>query len=163
MDFKEIFSLSFDALKDRKVRSVLTILMVVVGSSLMVGLNGLSAGQSAFVNQQLNQLASNVLFVSSGQRDFRSDTSAASIVINSVVESKIKSLPYVEDVIPEYTGSVQLFSQGNTVRSSVLAMDPQKLTVIVPNVQFVDGSSTRPNDRSAMLVGDSIANPPGST
>jgi len=163
MDFKEIFSLSFDALKDRKVRSVLTILMVVVGSSLMVGLNGLSAGQSAFVNQQLNQLASNVLFVSSGQRDFRSDTSAASIVINSVVESKIKSLPYVEDVIPEYTGSVQLFSQGNTVRSSVLAMYPQKLTVIVPNVQFVDGSSTRPNDRSAMLVGDSIANPPGST
>ncbi len=163
MDTKEFFLLSFDALKDRKVRSVLTILMVVVGSSLMVGLNGLSAGQSAFVNQQLNQLASNVLFVGSGQRDFRSDTAANSIVINTVVEDKIKSLPYVEDVIPEYTGSVQIFSQGNTLRSSVLALDPQKLTVIVPNVKFVDGSSVRSNDRSAMIVGDSVANPPGST
>jgi putative ABC transport system permease protein len=163
MHLKESFSLSFDALNDRKVRSILTILMVVVGSSLMVGLNGLSAGQSAFVNRQLNQLATNVLFVSSGQHDFRSDTAAASIIINSVTVSKFRSLPYVQDVVPEYTGSIQIFSQGNTIRSSVLAMDPQKLTVIVPNVQFVDGSTIKPNDRSALIVGDSIANPPGST
>jgi putative ABC transport system permease protein len=160
---KEIYSLSFDALNDRKVRSVLTILMVVVGSSLMVGLNGLSAGQSAFVNQQLNNLATNVLFVGSGQQNFRSETATASIIINSVTVSQIKSLPYVQDVVPEYTGSVSIKSQGNTIRSSVLALNPQKLTVIVPNVQFVDGSSIRPNDRSAMIVGDSIANPPGST
>jgi putative ABC transport system permease protein len=160
---REIFSLSYDALTDRKVRSILTILMVVVGSSLMVGLNGLSAGQSAFVGQQLNQLADNVLFVGSGQQNFRSDTPPASIIINSVMVSKIKSLPYVQDVIPEYTGSVSINSQGNTLRSSVVALDPQKLTVIVPNVQFVAGSSIRPNDRSALIVGDSIANPPGST
>jgi len=101
---KEIYSLSFDALNDRKVRSVLTILMVVVGSSLMVGLNGLSAGQSAFVNQQLNNLATNVLFVGSGQQNFRSETATASIIINSVTVSQIKSLPYVQDVVPEYTG-----------------------------------------------------------
>lgn len=160
---KEIFTLSYEALKDRKVRSVLTILMVVVGSSLMVGLNGLSAGQTAFVNQQLNQLATNVLFVSSGQQNFRSENAGSSIIINSVTVSKIKSLPYVSDVIPEYSGSVQIFSQGNTIRSSVVALDPQKLTVIVPNVEFVEGSTVRPNDRSAMIVGDSIANPPGST
>ncbi len=159
----EIFSLSYEALKDRKIRSILTILMVVVGSSLMVGLNGLSAGQSAFVSRQLNQLADNVLFVGSGQQNFRSETASASIIINSVMVSKIKSLPYVQDVIPEYTGSVSINSQGNTLRSSVVALDPQKLTMIVPNIQFVDGSTTKPNDRSAMIVGDSIANPPGST
>ena len=160
---KEIYSLSFDALNDRKVRSVLTILMVVVGSSLMVGLNGLSAGQSAFVNQQLNNLATNVLFVGSGQQNFRSETATASIIINSVTVSQIKSLPYVQDVVPEYTGSVSIKAQGNTIRSNVLALNPQKLAVIVPNVQFVVGSSIRPNDPSAMIVGDSIANPPGST
>ena len=42
-------------------------------------------------------------------------------------------------------------------------MDPQKLTVIVPNVQYVDGSAVKVSDSSAMLVGDSIANPPGAT
>jgi NitT/TauT family transport system permease protein len=66
-NFKQIFFLSFDALKDRKARSALTILMVIVGSALMVALNGMSAGQATFLNRQLNTLAPNVIFVSSGQ------------------------------------------------------------------------------------------------
>ena len=70
-NIKQVFILSFDALKDRKARSALTILMVVVGSGLMVALNGMSAGQSKFLNKQLNTLAPNVLFVSSGQHGFR--------------------------------------------------------------------------------------------
>lgn len=44
MNVKEIFSLSFDALRERKTRSALTIMMVIVGSSLMVALNGMTAG-----------------------------------------------------------------------------------------------------------------------
>src|SRR5438105_9952198 len=146
----DIFSLSFGALSDRKVRTILTILMVLVGSSLMVGLNGLSAGQTTFVEQQLNELATNVLFVSSGQRSFNTDTSATSIILNSVAVSKIKSLPYVQDVVPEYTGSVTLNTQGSVLRASVIAMDPQKLTIIVPNVQYVDGSAVKGSDSSAM-------------
>ena len=45
--------------------------MVVVGGALMVSLNGMSAGQSAFMNKQMSMLAPNVLFVSSGQMNFR--------------------------------------------------------------------------------------------
>ena len=163
MHATEIFSLSFGALSDRKVRTILTVLMVLVGSSLMVGLNGLSAGQSAFVSQQLNNLATNVLFVTSGQRTFNVDTTATSIILNNVAVTKIKSLPSVDDVVPEYTGSVTLNTQGRIIRASVIAMDPQKLTVIVPNVQYGVGSVVKESDSSAMLVGDSIANPPGAT
>ena|SRR5947209_14219941 len=43
-NLKQIFILSFDALRERKARPALTILMVVVGSALMVALNGLGAG-----------------------------------------------------------------------------------------------------------------------
>ena len=67
MNAKEIFYLAFGALWDRKARSALTIVMVIVGSGLMVALDGISAGQSEFVKKQLNMLAPNVLFVSSGQ------------------------------------------------------------------------------------------------
>ena len=52
-NFKQIFVLSFDALRERKARSGLTILMVLVGSALMVAFNGMSAGQTAVVNKQL--------------------------------------------------------------------------------------------------------------
>ncbi len=160
MNLRDITSLSFEALADRKIRTVLTVLMVVLGSSLVVILNGLSAGQAAFLEKQFNTLAANVLFVSNGQRSFRGDTST-SIIINDVILNKIKSLPSVDDAIPQYSGSAQITSQGNTARASITAMDPTKLTVMLPNLEYVDGSMVKPNDRSSAIVGDTVANPPG--
>ncbi len=52
-------------------------------------------------------------------------------------------------------------SQGNTQRASVTAIDPSKLTVELPNLQYVDGSTVNPTDRASALVGDTIVNPPG--
>ena len=43
MNVIQIFSLSFDALRERKVRSALTVLMVVVGSALMTALRSVVA------------------------------------------------------------------------------------------------------------------------
>ena len=161
-NIKQVFILSFDALKDRKARSALTILMVVVGSGLMVALNGMSAGQSKFLNKQLNTLAPNVLFVSSGQHGFRGGGfSTPTIILNSQVVNRIKSLPFVEEVIPSYQGQLELNAQGNILNSQVLAMDPQKIYLINPSLQLVPGSAIQPNNPSSMLVGDSIANPPG--
>src|SRR5579883_1678083 len=161
MNPKDLFLLSFEALVDRKVRTLLTILMVVLGSSLVVVLNGLSAGQAVFLEKQFNTLAANVLFVGSGQRGFRDASAGNAIIINTVIVSKIKSLPLVSDVIPEYTGSVTIDSQGNTQRVSVTSLDPTKLTVELPNLEYVDGSTVKANDRSSAIVGDTIVNPPG--
>jgi putative ABC transport system permease protein len=161
---KEVFLLSIDALNERKVRTILTVLMVIVGSSLMVVLNGLSAGQLAFTQEQLNQLADNVLTITPGQRSFRSaDDTSSSIVINSVVVSRINSLPYVDEVVPQYTGSMDLSSQGRTLRTSVISMDPEKVYIYLPNLKLTEGSVIKDNDPSAMLVGYSVANPDGST
>ena len=63
---KQVFILSRDALMDRKARSALTILMVLVGGALMVTINGMSEGSAAFANKQLVSLAPNVLFISPG-------------------------------------------------------------------------------------------------
>jgi putative ABC transport system permease protein len=169
-NFKQIFILSFDALRERKARSALTILMVIVGSSLMVALNGMSAGQSNFLNKQINTLAPNILFISSGQLNFRGGggggggpPSAPTIVINSQVVDRIRSLPFVQQVVPSYQGQLQLDAQGNILNTATIAMNPQKIYLINPSLQLVDGSTIRPNDPSSILIGDSIANPPGKT
>ncbi|MGI0007592.1 MAG: ABC transporter permease [Nitrosotalea sp.] len=161
MNPKDLFSLSFEALVDRKVRTLLTIMMVVLGCSLVVVLNGLSAGQAAFLEQQFNTLAANVIFVSSGQRGFRDASAGNALIINNVIIEKMKSLPLISDVIPEYTGSITMNSQGNTERASVTSIDPTKLVVELPNLQYVDGSTVNPTDRSSAIVGDTIVNPPG--
>ncbi|MDE1829600.1 MAG: ABC transporter permease, partial [Thaumarchaeota archaeon] len=164
MNPSDIFSLSYDALVDRKVRTILTVLMVVLGASLVVVINGLSAGQSAFLQQQLNSLASNVITATSGQHSYYGGgASQSSLILNDVIINKIKGLPYVTQVVPMYSGSVTIDSYGNVQRVSLVGMDPSKLTVELPNLQFVTGSSLSPSDRSAAVVGDTIANPPGAT
>ena len=163
-NFKQIFLLSFDALNDRKARSALTILMVIVGSALMVALNGMSAGQATFLNKQLNSLAPNVIFVSTGQNGFRAGSSSTpTIDLNSEVVNRLKSLPFVQDVVPSYQGQLELNAQGNILNAQVLSMDPQKVDLIDPSLQLTEGSSIQSNNPSSMVVGDTIANPPGKT
>jgi len=169
MNIKEIFLLSFDALKERKVRSILTILMVVVGSSLMVALNGLGAGFGKFIDESFSMLAPNILFVSSAQQDQASASPfggggpppTPKITLNSAVETRIRSLPLVSDVIPSYQGQVQLESSGKSLSKSVFSIDPTKLYIIAPTLEFEEGSAIRSNDPSAIYIADEIANPPG--
>jgi putative ABC transport system permease protein len=172
MDFRDIFSLSFDALKERKVRSALTIIMVMVGSSLLVAVNGIGAGFTAFFNEQFSNLAPNILFVSSTQQDENSETggpgiggvgapTTAKITLNNAVVNRLKSIPFVEEVIPSYQSQVDVESAGETKSYSVLSMDPTRLVVIAPTLGFVEGSSIRQNDPSSILVAEDVANPPG--
>jgi putative ABC transport system permease protein len=46
MDFRDLLILLFDTLKERRVRSALTIVMVMAGSSLLVAVNGIGAGST---------------------------------------------------------------------------------------------------------------------
>src|SRR5581483_1002469 len=166
MNIFQIFSLSFDALRERKVRSALTVLMVIVGSALMTALNGLGAGFGAFIDQQFSKLAPNVLFVTSAQQSNSGPFGggpppAPKITLNEAVVSRLKSLPFVSDVVPSYQGQITLESRGKSRDTTVFSIDPQKLFVVAPTLEFVEGSAIRQNDPSAILLSDSVANPPG--
>ena len=50
MDIKEIFAFSFESLRDRKLRTILTILMVMSGSALLVAVGGIGASFSNSFN-----------------------------------------------------------------------------------------------------------------
>ena len=170
MDIKEVFILSFDALKERKVRSILTILMVMAGSSLLVAVNAFGAGFTEFFNNQFNNLAPNILFVSSVVQDEDGPPvggagapQAAKITLNAAVINRLNSLPFIDEVIPSYQADITLESQGESKNNAVLSIDPQKLFVIAPTLELVEGSTLRQNDPSAMVIAENVANPPGET
>jgi putative ABC transport system permease protein len=171
MDIKEIFILSFDALRERKIRSILTILMVTAGSSLLVAVNSFGAGFTEFFNKQFSNLAPNVLFVTSARQEEddggpgggAGPPAAPKITLNAAIINRINSLPFVNDIIPSYQTQIALQSQGNSKSNAVLSIDPQKLLIIAPTLEFIGGSTIRPNDPSAMIVAENVANPPGET
>jgi putative ABC transport system permease protein len=172
LNIKEIFGLSLGAIRERKVRSALTILMVLVGSSLLVAVNAFGAGFSDFFNKQFANLAPNILFVSSVQQD-QDDSGgggigsvapppSAKITLNAAVESRIRSLPFVSLVIPSYQGDISIQSGSESKSFSVLSMDPSQLFVISPTLELMEGSTLpSANDPTAILVAEDIAFPPG--
>jgi putative ABC transport system permease protein len=171
LNLKEMFMLSLSALSERKVRSALTILMVLVGSSLLVAVGAFGAGFADFFNKQFNNLAPNILFVSSVQRE-GDDTDgsvgsvapppSAKITLNAAVESRLRSLPYVEQVIPSYQSDISVESGAESKSFSLLSMDPTKLLVIAPSLDLTEGSTfPSPADPTAILVAEDIAFPPG--
>lgn len=169
MEIREIAELALDALKERKTRSILTIIMVVVGSSLMVSLSGLSGGFAQFTEQQFSNLAPNVLFVSSAQQLERGGgfgigsgpPLAPKVALTSVVVNNIRNLPSVADAIPSYQGQITLEGKGKSTTIRIFAMDPQKIFTIVPNAEFDEGSAIRANDPSMLLLAENVARPPG--
>jgi len=58
---------------------------------------------------------------------------------------------------------VQINSQARIQQSSLLAMNPEKLYTRLPNLEMEDNSVIKQNDPSAILIGNSVAYPAGST
>jgi putative ABC transport system permease protein len=171
-NLKQIFVLSIDSLRERKVRSALTILMVVVGGALMVAINAISAGSAAFMDKQIGSLAPNVFFVGPGSKSktFQEAPGLATmtprLAFNHQVVSRIRSLPFVKDVVPAYQGQVQLHVAGDNVPGDTLninvgAENARAMFIISPSLKLIPGSKIDSNNPSAMIVGYDIANPPG--
>ncbi len=145
--------------------------MVMAGSSLLVAVNGFSAGFTEFFNKQFNNLAPNILFVSSvpqsedgGTAPLVSGTSAsptAKITLNQAVVSRIGSLPFVDEVEPSYQETVTVSSRGDSKSNPVLSVDPNALTIIAPTLEYMEGSSIREGDPSAAILAEDVAYPPG--
>jgi putative ABC transport system permease protein len=64
-------------------------------------------------------------------------------------------------VVPSYQGQVQLESSSKSLSTTVFSIDPAKLYIIAPTLEFEEGSAIRPNDPSAIYIADQIAYPPG--
>jgi len=146
--------------------------MVMVGSALLVAVNGIGAGFTESFNKQFSNLAPNILFITNSQQapggggpggglgGSGSPPASPKITLNTAVVNRILSLPLVTDVIPNFRGEVTIQSQSETRSDAILSMDPQKLQVIAPTLEFTEGSiiSTGP---SSMTVATDVANPAG--
>lgn len=179
MKVAQTFRISFKALGDRKVRTSLTILMVIVGSSLMVTLNGIVAGLGQFATDVFNKLAPNILFITSiptddfehgdngdadnggGPPSFLSQglIPVPAISLDQAVVGRLDSLPHVSAVIPSFQGRISIAAEENRSQSaSVLSVQPENLKIIAPSLEFTEGSTMNPEDESAIYLPSSIAN-----
>jgi len=61
-------------------------------------------------------------------------------------------------VIPTYQAPVIVESKNESKYSSVLSIEPQKLKIIAPALEFVEGSAVKPDDPNVIILAQDIAN-----
>lgn len=158
----DLIGLSFGALRERKMRSGLTVLMVLIGVALMTSINGLGGGMNNFITEQLGTLGANILIVTPSSSAFEGPMQQSGMQTKLTAQTvrTIERIQGVKYVVPYFTGGGTLKSGGETRTVTILGIDQNKFAYITPKISLESGSYVSPSDSSGMLLGYNIAHPP---
>ncbi|MFW9853658.1 MAG: ABC transporter permease [Candidatus Thorarchaeota archaeon] len=144
------FRMSWQALRDRKLRSLLTVTMVLIGASLIVAVNGMSKGTVTYIDNQFSSIASNVLVLTPRSSDLSLDS--------QVVET-IERYTGVSFVIPFIQNGIVISSGSEETTSIALGIENGKLPLIFPTFSLYSGDFVSEVDRFGIILGNEVARP----
>jgi len=164
MRTSDIFKLAFKALRDRKLRSLLTILGIMIGSAIILALIASSSGLSAGVEAQVGKIGANTLTVSSAGQFFGGGSSGTQkYQLSQQDVNTIKSFQGVSDAIPYYSQRVTIAYGSNSIEGELIGVDTSALSTMYKGLSLDSGGLPDSYDPSAAAVGYSIAFPTGSS
>lgn len=169
MNFSNTITIALKAIFTNKVRSILTMLGVIIGVSSVVLLISLGKGLEAFVVQTFEDLGSNNVFISPGNL-FNEDggfdsfqNSAVSSMSISFTKTDIRELQqlrqYVDKIAYYNAQNDTARFLTNTERSSIMGTSPNYHQVLVTNLdkgRWFSSSENEGGERVAVL-GSQIA------
>src|SRR5262245_4701102 len=102
MNIGETFNTSLTALTANKVRSILTMLGVIIGVTAVILLISIGRGVQNYITDQFEALGSNLIFVQPGKAGFGRDP-AESILSNKLDEKHVRLIeryagPYINEI-----------------------------------------------------------------
>ncbi|MEM2909789.1 MAG: ABC transporter permease [Nitrososphaerota archaeon] len=159
MKLLDIVHLAIMALRDRKLRTILTILGVVIGPAVIVSLISATQGLSHSISSQISKMGVETLLITGG-------FGRTSVNIDDKMVREMLSIEGVRDIIPYYSiasGEVRIGGKSVTIEPAsytVIALDFYNLEKMFPGISLVEGTDTlSTNSGSSCIVGFSVANP----
>ena len=156
----DIFRLAVKALLDRKIRSLLTILGIMIGSAIILALIASSSGLSAGVQSQIDRLGANTLIIRAANTFYVSGGQSAYQLSQLDIQT-LKSIRGVVQAFPYYSRGVNIISGGNSISGSLIGIDFGDLFKLYNGLGLYEGSLPNPYDPAAAAIGYAIAYPPG--
>ncbi|WP_094554135.1 ABC transporter permease [Synechococcus sp. 1G10] len=126
----ETVGMALTTLKANRLRSLLTMLGIVIGNASVITLVGVGKGAQNLAEGQLNTLGANVLFVVPGNNDTRRQgiENPRTLVLEDA-EAILEQVPSVRRVAPQITINAVVQSGGNSSNASVSGITPEFLPV----------------------------------
>src|SRR3990170_3633378 len=162
MQLLDMFKLASKALVDRKIRSVLTILGITVGSAIILALIASSSGLSAGITSNIEKTGANVLTLRNAGGFFESG-STTSYQLSQQDLDYLKTIPGVTAAYPFYSYSASIISGGSSLRASIVGIELSALPVLYKGLAVAVGRIPLFGDTTSAVVGWGIANPVSGT
>jgi putative ABC transport system permease protein len=162
MQFVDMFKLAYKALVDRKIRSVLTILGITVGSAIILALIASSSGLNAGITSNIEKTGANVLTIRNAGGFFESG-STNTYQLSQLDVDYLKTIPGVTAAIPYYNYGASINNGGSSLQATVVGIDLSALPVLYNGLTVAQGSIPLLGDITSAAVGWGIANPVSGT
>ena len=130
LPMRETVGMALSTLRANRLRSLLTMLGIVIGNASVITLVGVGRGAQNLAEGQLSNLGANVLFVVPGSNDTRRQ--GIDFPKNLVLEDAVaigEQVPSVKRVAPQITLSGVVQAGGLSSSTSILGVTPEFLSV----------------------------------
>ena len=156
----ETVGMALSTLRANRLRSLLTMLGIVIGNASVITLVGVGRGAQNLAEGQLSNLGANVLFVVPGNNDTRRQgIDFPKTLVLEDARAIAEQVPTVKRVAPQITSSEVLQVGGTTTSGSVLGVTPEFLPV--RQFEMERGRFFSPSDlesaRSVVVIGPDLA------
>ncbi|MFM8674958.1 MAG: ABC transporter permease [Vulcanococcus sp.] len=126
----ETVGMALATLRANRLRSLLTMLGIVIGNASVITLVGVGKGAQNLAEGQLNTLGANVLFVVPGNNDSRRQgIDFPKTLVLEDAEAIAEQVPSVKRVVPQITLSAVLQAGAKSSTATVSGITPDFLTV----------------------------------
>lgn len=126
----ETIRMALSTLRSNRLRSLLTMLGIVIGNASVIVLVGVGRGAQNLAEDQLSSLGANVLFVVPGNNDARRRGVAfPKTLVLEDAEAIASQVPSVKRVAPQITSNEVVQAEGRSSTSSISGITPEFLTV----------------------------------
>ncbi len=149
MNYKDVFWLAFTDLGEKRIRTALTVIMVVIGVASIIALISQTAGISASVSSALSSLGPTSIII----------TPAPGTVFTYADTSLLGSLPNTSAVIPLVTGSVNIYTDGQNVSADLIGVAAENADQLIGNLTFIQGQLYTNGVNPETVIGYSVAYP----
>jgi putative ABC transport system permease protein len=166
MYFTDVFTLSFNAIRERKFRFVLNLLGILIGCTAVTGLVSVTQGMNTRVNDQLDLLGANTIMILPGGMD---DDNVSPMAMGSQVLSNPRTLSWRDrDIISKFNeidkvAELQSKYGTYTIRGEVYTAQVMgighEMFQINTNFEVEQGRTFTRSDKSSAIIGAKIAHP----
>ncbi len=156
----ETVGMALSTLRSNRLRSLLTMLGIVIGNASVITLVGVGKGAQNLAEGQLSNLGANVLFVVPGNNDTRRQgIDFPKTLVLEDANAIAEQVPSVKRVAPQITRNEVVQSGGQSSSASVLGVTPEFLPV--RQFEVAQGRFFYPTDlrsaRNVTVIGPDLA------